>query len=30
MCMKYNTGFIIALVIDEMFLDSGIAFAYLS
>jgi len=28
--MKYNTGFIVALEIDEMFLDGGMAFAYAS
>jgi len=26
--MKYSTGFIVALDVDETFLDGGIAFAY--
>jgi len=26
--MKYRTGFIVGLDVDEMFLDGGIAFAY--
>jgi len=28
--MKYSTGFIVALDVDEMFLDGGMAFAYAS
>jgi len=28
--MKYSTGFIVTLDVDEAFLDGGIAFAYAS
>jgi len=30
MCMKYNRDFILALDVDETFLDGGIVFAYAS
>jgi len=30
MCMRYCAGFIVALDVDETFLDGGVAFAYAS
>jgi len=29
-CLKYSTGFIVALDVNEMFLDGAITFAYAS